>query len=86
MPLPIKEVWTSHFVTGTVQYKPADIDSDPAIVFLVQIDEPKAQSSVPLKGRFIEVRFTNIVHAQAMLEDFVKALNEKGVCLPDTMG
>lgn len=86
MPQPIKEIWLSHFVSGSVQFKPGDVNTDPAIVFLVQIDDPKSQSSVPLKGRFIEVQFKNIIHAQAMLEDFVKALNEKGVYLPDTMG
>lgn len=86
MPQPIKEIWNAHFVSGTVQFKPSTIDADPAIIFLVQIDEPKSQSSVPLKGRYIEVRFTNILHAQAMLEDFVKAINERGVYLPETMG
>lgn len=86
MPQPIRQIWNAHFVSGSVQFKPSGVGTDAAIVFLVQIDGPDKQSSVPLKGRFIEVSFTHILQTEAFLKDFVEAINEKGIELPETMG
>lgn len=86
MPSPEKLIWVGHFKSGTVQFQPETEEHPASIIFLIQLDEPVKQSSVPIRGRIVEVRFTHELLAAALVNDIVQAMREKGQFLPETMG